>query len=449
MPTTIVSQAQLSPQLQRWRDDWSSRQGEERSLCVRWLMNPEEASLENVCLREQAGQLLDIRPCKPNELTTVLPVALVPPLVNAHTHLEFSALPEPLEPALPFQSWIQSLMKWRGRNGATATESIRSGLAESADSGIGLIGEISTNDNVSLLSNQQLPNQQLPNQQTSCVAFRELIGLGPARVQQQLELAESFLTALPVAGVHRALSPHAPYTVHPDLLEQAVALAIKHQAPLAMHLAETTDELELLESGTGRFQTFLSTMGLFDPMQFPGGRCILDLLKVLSAAPKVLAVHGNYFTNDDLSFLSRHPNITTVYCPRTHHFFGHTSHPFRKLLRAGCRVVLGTDSRASNPDLSIWRELQHVARLAPELSPGQLLAMITTHAAEAMQYDTPQFQIRQHQPFSPVFLLTMNAGEDLSELIRNPSTVPWRPSLDQTSLIKPPHPDFAGRPNEE
>ena len=75
--------------------------------------------------------------------------------------------------------------------------------------------------------------------------------------------------------------------------------------------------------------------------------------------------------------------------------------------------------------------------------------MITTHAAEAMQYDTPQFQIRQHQPFSPVFLLTMNAGEDLSELIRNPSTVPWRPSLDQTSLIKPPHPDFAGRPNEE
>ncbi len=184
-------------------------------------------------------------------------------------------------------------------------------------------------------------------------------------------------------------------------------------------------------------------------MQFPGGRCILDLLKVLSAAPKVLAVHGNYFTNDDLSFLSRHPNITTVYCPRTHHFFGHTSHPFRKLLSAGCRVVLGTDSRASNPDLSIWRELQHVARLAPELSPGQLLAMITTHAAEAMQYDTPQFQIRQHQPFSPVFLLTMNAGEDLSELIRNPSTVPWRPSLDQTSLIKPPHPDFAGRPNEE
>ena len=337
------SQPKLTTEIQRWRDEWISRQGGERLLRVRWLLNPEEAALQNVCVREQGGTLLDIRPCSTSELTNVLPVVLIPPLVNAHTHLEFSALTEPLEPALPFQSWIQSLMKWRGRNGTTATESIRSGLAESADSGIGLIGEISTNDNVSLLSNQQLPNQQ-----TSCVAFRELIGLGPARVQQQLELAESFLTALPVAGVHRALSPHAPYTVHPDLLEQAVALAIKHQAPLAMHLAETTDELDLLESGTGRFQTFLSTMGLFDPMLFPGGRCILDLLKVLSAAPKVLAVHGNYFANDDLSFLSRHRNITTVYCPRTHHFFGHTSHPFRKLLSAGCRVVLGTDSRASN-----------------------------------------------------------------------------------------------------
>lgn len=433
------SQPQLTTEIQRWRDDWISRQGGERLLRVRWLLNPEEAALQNVCVREQGGTLLDIRPCSTSELTNVLPVVLIPPLVNAHTHLEFSALTEPLEPALPFQSWIQSLMKWRGSNGATQAESIRNGFAESVDSGIGLIGEISTNDNVSMLSNQQ----------TSCVAFRELIGLSTARVQQQLELAESFLTAVPVAGVHRALSPHAPYTVHPDLLEQTVALANKHQVPLAMHLAETTDELELLESGTGRFQTFLSSMGLFDPKLFPGGRCILDLLKALSSAPSVLAVHGNYFTDDDVSCLSRHRNITTVYCPRTHHFFGHTPHPFRKLLSAGCRVVLGTDSRASNPDLSIWRELQHVARLAPELSPGQLLAMITTHAAEAMQCETARFSIRQHQQFSPVFLLTENAGGDLSELIRNPQTIPWRPSFDQTSKILPPHQEFSGRSHEE
>ncbi|MFO1000310.1 MAG: amidohydrolase family protein [Planctomycetaceae bacterium] len=438
------SQPQLATEIQRWRDDWFSRDGEVRLLRVRWLLNPEEAVLENVCVREQKGTVLDIRPCSTSELTNVLPVVLIPPLVNAHTHLEFSALAEPLEPALPFQSWIQSLMKWRGSNSATQADSIRSGFTESVESGIGLIGEISTNDDVALLSNQLSPIQR-----TSCVAFRELIGLGPARVQQQLELAESFLTASPVAGAYRALSPHAPYTVHPDLLEQAVALAIKHQSPLAMHLAETTDELELLVSGTGRFQTFLSSMGLFDPKLFPGGRFVLDLLKVLSSAPKVLAVHGNYFTDEDIAFLSRHQNFTTVYCPRTHHFFGHTAHPFRKLLSAGCRVVLGTDSRASNPDLSIWRELQHVARLAPELSPGLLLAMITTHAAEAMQCETTRFRICQHQQFSPVFLLTENKGKDLSELIRDPSTVPWHPALGQTSNILPPHQEFSGRSHEE
>lgn len=429
MPTTLVSQAQLSPQLQRWRDDWISREGEERLLRVRWLLNPDEAVLENVCIREQGGTLLDIRPCLTNELTNVLPVVLLPPLVNAHTHLEFSALQEPLEPALPFQSWIQSLMKWRGSQIAMQSESIRSGLTESIDSGVGLIGEISTSDETRPLSNQRV----------SCVAFRELIGLSSSRVQQQLELAERFLMAPPVTGVHRALSPHAPYTVHPDLLEQSVALAIKHQAPLAMHLAETTDELELLECGTGRFQTFLASMGLFDSKLFPGGRRILDVLRVLGSAPKILAVHGNYFSDQDIDFLSRHPNITTVYCPRTHHFFGHTPHPFHKLLSAGCRVVLGTDSRASNPDLSIWRELQHVARLSPKLSPGQLLAMITIHAAEAMQCDTARFQIRQHQQFSPLFLLTENAGDDFSELIRHPSTVPWHPLLGQTSDNLPPH----------
>ena len=444
MPRLHRSQPQPATEIQRWRDDWISRDGDERLLCVRWLLNPEEAALENVCVREQRGKLLDIRPCSTSELTNVLPVVLIPPLVNAHTHLEFSALAEPLEPALPFQSWIQSLMKWRGSNVATQADSIRSGFTESIESGIGLIGEISTSDDVSLLSNQLSYNQR-----TSCVAFRELIGLGPARIQQQLDLAENFLAAPPVSGVHRALSPHAPYTVHPDLLEQAVALAVKNQAPLAMHLAETTDELELLETGTGRFQTFLSSMGLFDPKLFPGGRCILDLLKVISSAPKVLAVHGNYFTDEDIAFLSRHLNITTVFCPRTHHFFGHTAHPFRKLLSAGCRVVLGTDSRASNPDLSIWRELQHVARLAPELPPGQLLAMITTHAADAMQCETTRFRIRQDQQFSPVFLLTENDSDDLSELIRDPSTVPWNPFLGQTSNILPPHQEFSGRSHEE
>lgn len=438
------SRTQPATEIQRWKDDWISRNGEERLLRVRWLWNPEEAAVENVCVREQGGTVLDIRPCSNSELTNVLPVVLIPPLVNAHTHLEFSALADPLEPALPFQSWIQSLMKWRGSNSATLAESIRSGFTESVESGIGLIGEISTNDDMSLLSNQQPHNQR-----TSCVVFRELIGLGPARIQQQLELAGNFLTAPPVAGVLRALSPHAPYTVHPDLLEQAVVLAVKYQAPLAMHLAETTDELELLESGTGRFQTFLSSMGLFDPKLFPGGRCILDLLKILSSASKVLAVHGNYFTDEDISFLSRHQNITTVYCPRTHHFFGHTPHPFRKLLSAGCRVVLGTDSRASNPDLSIWRELQHVARLAPELSPSQMLAMITTHSAEAMQCETTPFRIRQDQNFSPLFLLTENASEDLPKLIRNPSTVPWHPFLDQTSNNLPPHHEFSGHSHEE
>jgi hypothetical protein len=111
--------------------------------------------------------------------------------------------------------------------------------------------------------------------------------------------------------------------------------------------------------------------------------------------------------------------------------------------------VLGTDSRASNPDMSIWRELQHVAGLAPELSPGFLLAMITTHAAEAMQCETTRFRIRQDQDFSPLFLLTENASDDLPKLIRDPSTVPWHPYLGQTSNILPPHQDCSGRSHEE
>ena len=100
----------------------------------------------------------------------------------------------------------------------------------------------------------------------------------------------------------------------------------------------------------------------------PGGRSIREFLEQLARVPRALAIHGNYFSEDDIRFLSGHPNVATVYCPRTHACFGHTKHPIQRLLAAGARVVLGTDGRASNPDLSIWKELQFVATHFPHIS---------------------------------------------------------------------------------
>ena len=97
-----------------------------------------------------------------------------------------------------------------------------------------------------------------------------------------------------------------------------------------------------------------------------------------------LVVHGNYLSEDEVEFIAGHPNLTVVYCPRTHAFFGHRDHPWQELLEKGASVAVGTDSRASNPDLNLWRELLFLRKHFPEVDPRTLLSLGTTHGARAL-----------------------------------------------------------------
>ncbi|MBL8808596.1 MAG: amidohydrolase family protein [Planctomycetaceae bacterium] len=361
----------IPEQIDRWHQDWIAAEGQERSLSVRWLWNPSAEPLQFVTVREFDGRITDIRENSGSDADRFLPVILVPPLINAHTHLEFSELTSPVEPAKPFAEWIRSVIRFRIQRGHDGSDCLSAGLDECFDHGVAAVADIATSDH--------MPHRA----GVECLRFREAIGLTPERIQQQSSTAESFLRAHAATG-RTGLSPHAPYTVHPELLDQLMRMAVQFDVPVAMHLAETREELELLHKGTGELAEFLQGMNLFETGTFPGGRSIREMLEQLARAPKALAVHGNYFVEDDLQYLTRHPGISTVYCPRTHHWFGHTEHPFRRMKELGLNVVLGTDSRASNPDLSVWKELQHVASQFSTLSATSLISMITTDSANAL-----------------------------------------------------------------
>lgn len=361
----------IPEQLERWHRDWVATAGQERTLSVRWFWNPGSEPKEYVTVRELEGTITDILEDSGSDTDRFLPAILVPPLINAHTHLEFSELTSPVQPAKPFAEWIRSLIRFRIQRGHDGSDCLSTGLNECFDHGVAAVADIATSDHMPQHSG------------VDCLRFREAIGLTSERIKQQSSAAESFLRTHAASG-RAGLSPHAPYTVHPELMDQLMTMAVQFNVPVAMHLAETREELKLLQRGTGELAEFLQGMNLFETGTFPGGRSIRELLEQLARAPKALAVHGNYFSEDDLQYLTRHPGISTVYCPRTHHWFGHSEHPFRRMKELGLNVVLGTDSRASNPDLSIWKELQHVASRFPTLTATRLINMITTDSANAL-----------------------------------------------------------------
>jgi cytosine/adenosine deaminase-related metal-dependent hydrolase len=353
---------------------------------ARWIFPVSSPPLAGGAVEiDASGRVLAVHREPPAGAHDLGAVALVPGLVNAHTHLEFSELAEPLQPAQPFAAWLRALVAYRRQRG-DAQRAIRAGLSQSRTCGTIAVGDIDTRGKPDQYSAAD-PDQDLAQRPAHVVAFRELLGLDPATVALQTGTAAEFLdhpSTMGPQGVVRGLSPHAPYTVHPRLLDSAISLALNARAPLTMHLAETRAELECLAAGTGDLVEMLTAAGIWQGPLYPPGTRPLDFLRRLAPLPRVAIAHGNYLAEDELDFLAVRPNFTVVYCPRTHAFFGHRDHPWQKLAERGAVVALGTDGRCSNPDLSVWGELQFLRRNFPPADAAQLLRMGTLHGAIAL-----------------------------------------------------------------
>lgn len=326
-------------------------------------------------------------------LTDLGQVALLPGLVNAHTHLEFSHLLRPLgTPGMSLADWIRLLIAERGRRRITLADAIAAGLRESTVHGVTMIGEIATGDAIAYrrMDNpvRRADGQACPSYGTSDLTlFVEVIGYSRGRAVSALAAASERLDDLrhSFADAQLGISPHAPYTVSLELLGQLIGLARQRDLPVAMHLAESADELELLQAGSGPLQQLLDERSMWDAGVIPRGSRPLDYLRHLTEAPRALVIHGNYLNGAERAFLAAHADrMSIVYCPRTHAYFDYPHYPLAELLAAGVRVALGTDSRASNPDLDLIAEMRHVARTHPEVDRHDILRMGTLAGAEAL-----------------------------------------------------------------
>lgn len=304
-------------------------------------------------------------------------VALFPALINAHTHLELSGLPAPLgTPGMPFTDWVRLVVAYRRAAPAYQTDILR-GQGECASLGQAAVGDVTTTPWAG------------QNGLAAATVFYETIGLRRELIGARLAAARDSITQARRLGFRPGLCPHAPYSVHPELFAELVRLAAAQRVPLSFHLAETREELELLAGGAGPFRELLVELNAWEAAAISPGTRPLDYLRTLAAGGgRALVVHGNYLDDEEIGFLAAEADrISLVYCPRTHAFFGHSRHPLPRLLAAGANVALGTDSRASNPDLNLFEELRHVASHFPELPPSTVLELATLRSARALGID--------------------------------------------------------------
>jgi cytosine/adenosine deaminase-related metal-dependent hydrolase len=354
-----------------------------------WILPIAEPPIHNGWIAVDRGRIAAIgRPAA--EYPSNIPeedlgeVAVLPGVVNAHTHLELSYLRDEVPPAPDFVSWIRRVVAARRlRPDARSREivdALEAGIDEAVANGTALVGDI---------SNTLVTYDPLARSLLGGVVFYELIRFNVQDPVAFVEQAERQLEALaPTERVRPSLAAHAPYSVAPLVL-RAIRRAVDRDpfAPCSVHLSESAEEVEFIKSGGGPWRAFLEELGTWEPSWVPPGVSpvqYLDDTGFLDA--RVLAVHGVQMTPADLTRLATR-GATLVTCPRSNGHTGAGAPPLEDFYASGVHVAVGTDSLASAPDLNLFAELATMRALAPTVPASALLESATREGARALGFD--------------------------------------------------------------
>jgi cytosine/adenosine deaminase-related metal-dependent hydrolase len=354
-----------------------------------WLLPISQPPIRDAWLRCERGRIVAFGPTRPGDFTAsdeidLGDVAVLPALVNAHTHLELSWMRGRVPAAESFPEWIRTVLELRSRPDRSADDiaaAIPAAIDEARAFGTGLVGDISN----TLASPAPLAGRGMP-----AVVFYELLGFQTDDADRLISSATDVLRMMPVLpDVRHSIAPHAPYSVSP-LLFGRIRSALQ-QDPFArssVHLGESEAEIELLRSGTGPFRALLERMGKWDPSWVAPGCGPAEYLERMGFLDeRLLVVHGVRFDADDLERIAS-KRATIVACPRGNRATAAGDPPIGDFFASGARVAVGTDSLASVPDLNVFAELAEMRRLSPETPARRLIEAATVNGARALGFES-------------------------------------------------------------
>ena len=325
------------------------------------------------------GKFDEIKTRNSGEVIDLGEQALLPGLINAHCHLDYTCLRGKIPPQKSFADWIRAINAEKTKlSTKDYLASINEGFAQAKRFGTTTIANLTAFPE--LISQIHAPIQTW--------WFAELIDLrSPGRANKIVDLAIQSLNKTENWG----LAPHALFTASKDLYRRCEEVARHENILLTTHLAESRDEMEMFRDASGPLYEFLKTIGR--PMDDCGSQTPLELFIAPSprrascdrALPQWIVAHLNELTKSDFDLLERsQKQFHVVHSPRSHDYFRHSQFPFERLRSLGFNICLGTDSLASNDSLSLFAEMRTFQRSEPGVSPDAIVKMVTVNPAIAL-----------------------------------------------------------------
>jgi cytosine/adenosine deaminase-related metal-dependent hydrolase len=347
------------------------------------------------------GRFGDIKTRNTGNFVDLGEQVLLPGLINAHCHLDYTWLRGKIPPQKSFTEWIRAI------NAEKATLAPKDYIA-SINEGFAEAKRFGTTTIANLTAFPELIPQIQPPVRTCW--FAELIDIrAPERANELVDSAIESLARARPPDAQWGLAPHALFTASKDLFRRCEEIAQREHILLTTHLAESREEMEMFRVASGSLYEFINSIGR--PMDDCGSKTPLELfldligsggspnrpraIEVNRPYPSWIVAHLNELTESDFELLERsNSKFHVVHCPRSHNYFGHSPFAFDRLRSFGFNICLGTDSLASNESLSLFAEMRAFQKEFTSVSAEKIFQMVTVNPARALRFKNALGQIR-------------------------------------------------------
>ena len=322
--------------------------------------------------------------------TEIFEGIICPGFINAHCHLELSYMKGKIPEKKGMAQFIIDLIDYRngfllsGEEGSHNDEidtAIQNALREMQKNGIVGIGDISNDD------------YTFSHKAKSDVCFHtfiECLGFFPGKAEQYFHHSLSVFEKARALALNASITPHAPYSVPPELFDFIFSFSENHPPLFSYHSQESEAESTFFKNASGDFQKvfehFKLPLSIFTPT---GKNSLQSVMGYFPADKKILFVHNTVADAADIALISKQlPEAYFCFCPNANLYIENRLPQFSLFGNYTDRICIGTDSYASNHQLSILEEIKTIQRHHPEITTQQLLQWCTLNGAKFFDWDS-------------------------------------------------------------
>lgn len=304
---------------------------------------------------------------------------ICPGFINAHCHIELSHLKNKIPKQTGLVDFVQQVMKLRAATDEEKQEAMFQAEEELYKGGTVAVGDISNADDSILLKTQSKLHWH---------NFIEVSGFINAGAQKRFDDANDVLKTfnLQLTTSRNTLVPHAPYSVSEKLFE-LLNNATKGKT-ITIHNQESAAEDDLYKTKSGQFLNLYKNLGLdISGFTVPGKSSFQSWLPYFTICQRIISVHNTFTKEEDILYAQqsrRNDDLYYCLCPNANLFIENTLPPVEMLMQHNCNIILGTDSYASNTQLSIFEEIKTIQTHFPEISLQTILGWATMNGATAL-----------------------------------------------------------------